>query len=241
VLLAFTRMESNERKGMQRCADDFLRLLDKDPENARLLRLSSVVEVLLHIQHHQFAKAVDAVRAMAKTVQSPQFDFESASNLVALLALLARKAIQLDEVERVVERLAQRFCSNRSITELLAASASAFPRYMDTIREAQTQVLEFAESAVTLSMEGHTAAAVRNLIQHGKETLNARLVENAHQLLQKHRNKIPEEAQLQAEIDALRALCGPTVNRASLGETKRQAGGLALRTGKRLASDRTTS
>ena len=38
-------------------------------------------------------------------------------------------------------------------------------------------------------------------------------------------------------VEELRALCGPTVSRASLGEQKRQAGGLALRTGKRASTE----
>ena len=64
---------------------------------------------------------------MAKTVDQSDFDFESASNLIALLAQLANKAIQLDEVDAVVDTIGMRFCSNRSLTELLAASATAHP------------------------------------------------------------------------------------------------------------------
>ncbi|MDR7308280.1 tetratricopeptide repeat protein [Rhodoferax saidenbachensis] len=234
VLLAFTRLESNDRKGLQRCQDDFLRLIDKDPDNVRLLRLSAVVDVLSLIQQQQFGPSLNAVRDMARAVQTPQFDFESASNLVTLVSHLARKAIQLDEVASVVEALAKRFCSNRSITELLAASALAYPPYQAVIRTAQTQVLEYTEAAMTLSLAGDPTAAVKNLILHGKETMNARLAENAYQLLQKHSGKVKEEAHLQGLVNELRVLCGPVISRASLGEQRRQAGGLALRTGKRV-------
>lgn len=237
VLLAFTRLESNDRKGLQRCQDDFLRLIDKDPDNARLQRLAAVVNVLNLIQQQQLAQALDAVRDMARAVQTPLFDFESASNLVTLVSHLARKAIQLDEVASLVEAVARRFCSNRSITELLAASALAYPPYVAAIRTAQTQVLEYTEAAMTLSLAGDPTAAVKNLILHGKETMNARLAENAYQLLQKHTGKVRDEAHLQVLVQELRALCGPVINRASLGEQRRQAGGLALRTGKRPPPD----
>ena len=63
-------------------------------------RLAAIVEALNLIQQHQFARSVDAVREMAKTVREPQFDFESASNLVALMAQLSAKAIQLNELGR---------------------------------------------------------------------------------------------------------------------------------------------
>ena len=237
VLLAFTRLESNDRKGLQRCQDDFLRLIDKDPDNARLQRLAAVVNVLSLIQQQQFGPSLDAVRTMARAVQTPLFDFESASNLVTLVSHLARKAIQLDEVASVVAALARRFCSNRSITELLAASALAYPPYEAVIRSAQAQVLEYTEAAMTLSLAGDPTAAVKNLILHGKETMNARLAENAYQLLQKHSGKVKDEAHLQVLVNELRALCGPVISRASLGEQRRQAGGLALRTGKRVQPD----
>jgi len=108
VLLAFTRLGTADRKGLQRCYDDFLRLIDKDEGNARLKRLAAIVEALNLIQQHQFARSVDAVREMAKTVREPQFDFESASNLVALMAQLSAKAIQLNELEETIDVIGRR-------------------------------------------------------------------------------------------------------------------------------------
>ncbi len=101
------------------------------------------------------------------------------------------------------------------------------------MRAAQAKVLEFAETAMSLSMSGNPTAAIRNLLLHGKATLNSRLVDNAYQLLQKHGAKISDAAALSAEIQEVRAKCGTGNVKASLGEQKRQAGGLALRTGSR--------
>jgi len=237
VLLAFTRLNSADRRGLQRCYDDLLRLMERDADNPRLRRLAGIVEALNLIQQHQFAKSVDAVREMAKTVREPLFDFESASNLVALMAHLAAKAIQLNELEETIDVMGRRFCSNRSLTELLAASAIAHPPYADRLRVAQTQVLEFAETAMALSLRGDPTSAVKNLILHGRDTLNSRLIDNAYQLLQKHSGKVQSAAELLGMVQQLKLNCGPMVNRASLGEQKRQAGGLALRTGKRVAPE----
>lgn len=231
VLLAFTRLENGDRKGLQRCHDDFDRLIERDPKNARKQRLAEVVIALNLIQQHQFAQSVDAIRTLAKTVTSPEFDFEAASNLLALMAQLASKAIQLDEVDTVVDTLGLRFCSNRSLTELLAASAQAHPPYAERMRAAQAKVLEFAETAMSLSMAGDPAAAVGNLLLHGKATLNAKLLDNAFQLLQKNHAKIKNASEILTEVTQIRAKCGVGNVKASLGEQKRQAGGLALRTG----------
>jgi predicted Zn-dependent protease len=236
VLLAFTRLEIGDRKGLQRCQDDFVRLIEKNPDNARLVRLSNIVSTLNLLQQHQFAQTVESVRALGKTIKNADFDFESASNLVALLSHLATKAIQLDEVESIVETMGLRFCSNRSLTELLAASATLHPPYAECIRACQTKVLEFSEVAMALSLAGNPTAAVQNLVLHGSATLSARLIDNAYQVLQRHGAKIQGVALLEAAIQELRSKAGGSAAKASLGEPKRQAGALVLRSGTRAAA-----
>ena len=233
VLLALTRLESGDRKGLQRCYDDFKRLIDRDAKNPRLQRLSDIVVALNLIQQHQFAQAVESVRSLTKSVSSADFDFESASNMLALLAQLASKAIRLDEVDAWVDTLGMRFCSNRSQTELLVASTTAYPPLGQRLRDCQAKVLEYAETAMALSMGGNPTAAVKNLILHGKETLNARLIDNAYQVLQKHGAKVDEAQALGDAVQALRSAYGMGHVKASLGEQKRVAGGLALRIGAR--------
>jgi hypothetical protein len=68
---------------------------------------------------------------------------------------------------------------------------------------------------------------------HGKETLNARLIDNAYQVLQKHGAKVDDAKALGDAVQALRNAYGTGNTKASLGEQKRVAGGLALRTGAR--------
>ena len=235
VLLAFTRLELSDRKGLQRCYDDFLRLLEKQSDNKRLLRLTSIVQTLNLIMQSQFAASVDAVRQQCKAIREPDFDFESASNLLVLMCHLATRSIQLDEVDSVIAVLGMRFCNNRSLTELLAGSARLHPPYEASIREAQTKVLEMAEVAMSLSMSGNPTAAVKNLVLHGRETLSARLIDNAWQVLQKHGAKIADAQTISTEVQELRKLAGVSQasNKATLGDPKRQAGGLALRTGTR--------
>lgn len=235
VLLAFTRLELNDRKGLQRCYDDFLRLQERQSDNPRLLRLTAIVQTLNLIMQSQFAASVETVRQQCKTIRAPDFDFESAANLVVLMCHLATRSIQLDEVDPVINTLGLRFCNNRSLTELLAGSAKLHPPYEARLRDCQTKVLEMAEVAMSLSMSGNPTAAVKNLVLHGRETLSARLIDNAWQVLQKHGAKIADVEAIRAEVQELRQLAGvnQSSGKASLGDPKRQAGGLALRTGTR--------
>lgn len=231
VLLAFTRLESGDRKGLQRCRDDFLRLIERNPTSTRHRRLADIVDALSAIQQHQFAQALDAVRAMIRSVKAADFDFEAASNLLALMAQLANKAIQLDEVESVVDTLGLRFCTSRAMSELLAGAAAVHEPYATRIRAAHAQILKITEHAMSLSMGGDPQAAVKNLVFHGTATLNGKLIETAHLVLHRYAGKIADAPALGAMVQDLRTRFCSSSTRPALGEQKRQAGGLTLRTG----------
>lgn len=229
VLLAFARLEAADRKGLQQCRDDIARLIERDEKNERLQRLVAIVDALLLILDRQFARAVEAVRSMAAQVREPDFDVESATNLLALMAQLANKAIELDDVEPAVDALGLRYATGRSMGELLAGAAGVHPPYAERLRAASAQVLKLAEAAMSLSLAGNPAEAVRNLIAHGNETLNARLIENAHLVLQKYSDKIADHHELEAAIQSWRNRYGNPSLRPALTEQGRPAGGLSLR------------
>jgi len=230
VLLAFVRLQSSDHKGLQRCRDDFARLIERQPNNQRYQRLASTVDALNLIDERQFAQVVEVVRATCGQIKEPEFDYESASNLVSLLAQLAEKAIHLDEVDTVIETLGLRFAGTRALAELLAGSASAHPAYGERVRAAHLQVLKLAENAMTLSMGGDPRAAVKNLITHGKNTLSGKLIETAYLVLHRYAEKMTDAHDLIEQVHDLRSRYSTHITRASLGEQKRQAGGLTLRT-----------
>jgi tetratricopeptide (TPR) repeat protein len=231
VLLAFSRLDGGDRKGLQRCRDDFARLLDRNPESPRHKRLSEVVEVLFFIQDQQFARCVEAVRAMIKTVKQPSFDFESASNMLALMAQLAKRSIQLEEVESVVEVIGMRFCTSRAIAELLAVAASQHEPYAECVRSAQAKIIKLSSYAMSLSMGGNPRGAVEDLVVHGTETSNGKLIETAYLVLHRYADKIDDAHSLTDTVQNLRVRFKTHNIRPVLGETNRQAGGLTLRTG----------
>lgn len=240
VLLAFTRLEAGNRKGLQHCRDDFKTLLERHPKSVRHQRLAAIVDALVLIQERQFARSVEAIRDIIGRVKSADFDFESATNLLALMSQLANKAIQLDEVETVVDTLGMRFCTSRSMGELLAGSAGVHPPYAERIRACNTKILKFAENAMTLSMRGDPSAAVKDLLIHGNETLNAKLIETAYLVLQRYAAKIPDLEHLTEIVQELRVRFGPANARPTLGEPKRQAGGMPLHTGSRATPEEGT-
>ncbi len=231
VLLAFARLESGDRKGLQRCHDDFARLIERNPGNPRPPRLSAIVDALQLLEQRQFAQVLVSVRAQCSHIKNPGFDFESASNLLALLAQLANKAIQLEEVDTVVDTLGLRFAGTRALSELLAGAAAIHPPYAERIRAANAQILKLAETAMSLSMGGDPIAAVKNLIHHGSQTLSGKLIETAYLVLHRYADKVKDAPELIGLVHDLRERYSTHISRAAPGEQKRQAGGLTLRAG----------
>ena len=215
---------------MQRCRDDFVRLIERNPDSLRHQRLASMVDALHLIEQRQLAQVIAVVRALCSQVKEPEFDFESASNLVSLLAQLASKAIQLDEVDAIIDILGLRFAGTRALSELLAGASSVHPPYAERIRAAHAQVLKLAENAISLSMRGDPQAAVRDLIKHGSNTLSGKLIETAYLVLHRYAEKMTDAHDLAEQVHKLRSRYSTQISRASLGEQKRQAGGLTLRT-----------
>ena len=231
VLMAFVQFERADHKALQRCLQDFERLMERSPKLQRIKRLAKVVATLALLQHHKIAQALVNVREMIQEVRAAAFDFESASNLLALLAQMAKRAIQLEEVLQVVDTLALRFSSSRAMSELLCASAQAHPAYADHVRTASARVLKYAEYAMSLSLGGNPTAAVEELILRGQETLNSKLVESAFSVIERYSAKMGDTQALLARVEALRSQCTVSGPDAAQDEGPRKAGALSLRVG----------
>ena len=236
VLLAFARLDNSDQRGLMRAIEQLHHLASKKPDSARLQRLIDVANCLISIHEHQTARALDDMRRLAKTIQDPAFDFESASNLLALMTRLAMRSIQLYEVDAAVDTMGQRFCTSRALTELLACAATGRPDFINRIRTAHSEILKFTEQAMTLSLKGEPQRAVEALLEHGATTLNAKLIESAHLVLHRYADRIADEAALKARAQALRETYRTTEIHAGLGEqaaTGRAAGGVSLPSGYR--------
>lgn len=86
VLLGFVRLMAGDRKGLKRCQADVEKLRKRNEGDTRYRRLAAVVDVLILLQDQQFARTLEAIRAMIRDIDDPDFDFESVTNLISLLA-----------------------------------------------------------------------------------------------------------------------------------------------------------
>ena len=238
VLLAVTRFTDRDPKGLQRCLDNMKHALEKCPESTRLQRFANVIAIFNLMLKRQVAQVVAEVRAMADDIQEASFDFEAASNMVAMLAHLTAAELQLDAVEGWIDTLALRFCTTRSLSELLARAGQAHPPFAARIREQHNAVTALAEQAMSHSLAGEPRAAAKALLSAGARTMNAKLIDMARMVLQRHTEKIEDAADLMRMADELKQRYAGGAPVAPIAcDNGRQSGGLALRARDATAGD----
>ena len=230
VLLGFMRFEAGDRKGLQRYVDDALRMVERHPKSLRLRRLAEVLEITLLLHDAQVARVLSLVRAMMATITEADFDFEASCNLTTLLAYLAQRAIQIDEVEERLTVLGRRFCTSKALTALLAQAANAHPPYAERLSALHNEVLGIVEHAMRQSLAGNPRAAVLELIEQGRSTCNAKVIESAWGVLKRYESRIQDAAALADMIQPLRERYQSYANKPVIGDKAgRQAGGVSLR------------
>jgi len=231
VLLGIARFKDRDTKGLQRCVDNLQHALEKAPRSARLQRFAATVAIFHLMLQRQVAQVVAEVRKLAEQVKQPDFDFEAGSNLAATLAHLAAAELQLDAAEGWIDTLALRFCTTRSLSELLARAGGAHEPYATRIREQHAAINTLAEQAMSHSLNGEPRAAAKALIGAGARTMNVKLIDMARMVLQRHAEKIPDAADLAGMAEELKARWGggSSSGTAPGDASPRQSGGLALR------------
>lgn len=230
VLLAITRFTDRDTKGLQRCLDNINHALEKAPKSARLQRFSVIVTIFNLMLQRQVAQVVAEVRQLAKQIKDPDFDFEAGSNMVALLANLTAAELQLDAADGWIDCLALRFCTTRSMSELLARAGTIHAPFAASIREHHNAITALAEQAMSHSLAGEPRAAAKSLLSAGARTMNAKLIDMARAVLQRHEARISDAADLLGMADQLkqRYAGGPVVAPLAT-EMGRKAGGITLR------------
>lgn len=231
VMMAVARLESNDRKGLQRCRDDLARLIERNPDEPRHPKLADTVDILIALHQQHYTPAREAITALGATVGAPDFDFESAANLLTLMSLLASRSNPSEGDHGVIEALGLRFCTSRALSELLAGLASQHAPYAERILATQQTIMNHIEQAMLLNRSGQAQAAVQSLLAHGSQTLNSKLIETAHLVLNRYAGDMPEGAALSEQVNELRQRYSTSSTRSLFGEKKRLAGGLTLRTG----------
>jgi CheY-like chemotaxis protein/predicted negative regulator of RcsB-dependent stress response len=231
MLLTFARYQMRDTQGVKRCIDQLQTALERRDYAARLRRFLDVAKVLLLLLNKQLSAVVTEVKRMGDEIRDPAFDVEAACNLLSLLSEVAKAELQLDPVQGWVSTLAQRFCTSKGVTELLAAAASPYPAYAEWVHEGQRAVGELAQKAMAHAIAGDPKTAIKALIAHGGKTLNTKLMDTARLTLQRYKGRIDGAEDLEGFVQDLLRTYAPASQPPPLGQPQgRTAGGISLRT-----------
>jgi len=230
VLLALMHFDKRDNKAFQRNHDNLTLALDRQPNNARLARFVTTSSVFKALIERQVGACVSHVKRLASGIAAEDFDFECASNLLAVLARLRSTEIQLGESDIWITAIAQRFCVSKVSAEMLCKAVQGHEPYVELIRAGHAHINGLAERAVAHSVGGSPAAAVKSLTVHGAQNHNAKLIDLAGMVLKRHADKIPDSEVMSAMVsDLQRRFCGKNAQVALGGGAARAAGALSIR------------
>ncbi len=229
ALLALLRAAQGNWQGVQRCRDVGHSMLRRTPDTLRLRRIVMVIEGLALLQRQSLSEAATIVRDLGDAAMTAEFDFDLASDLLGLLALLEEEGARVEDAPNLVKRLAHRFCTNDATCRLLEAASRLHEPFVQLVRQCSHEVLALSEEAMKLHLQGDSSGAIDAFIELTRIHLNARFWEAAHQLAQRQANA-ESASGVAAVLQSLRERAGLDRARPGLGGTQgRPAAGVVLR------------
>lgn len=205
VLLSMAQFDLSDRRGLAGSWRAMSAARAPQAESARLRRFEQVIEVLVSLLDRKAAEAVQGARDLMSETAEPNFEFEAACNLMALLSRLCRHELKLDGVDDEVCKLARRFAVSRTTCELLVRASAAVGGFEPIIRQAYAGICNEAEDAVSKTIAGEPGEAVRKLLAGAQASLNGKLIDLAFHTLERHRDRIEDAVSLQQKARWLHA------------------------------------
>ena len=231
VLLAFCSLHAKDRKVLTRCYDDLTKAVENQPGSERLQRFKKVVAVLQLLISGRMDDAAGLLTGMAAELRDPDFDFEAACNMGLLIAQAVAAEVPLPNAEAWVNAIGMRYCRARALTDQLGNTVRQHPPFQEVIKACNTEVNALATKSMSMSLAGNHHAAVEHLFAYGEQHLNAKLIENAYMLLQRHGAAMGDVAVLGDKVAALRQAFGVNQVRDVIGRnTVRRGSATTIKT-----------
>jgi hypothetical protein len=192
--------------------------------------MTMTANALMYLHAGKTAPGIELARDVAGEIARPDFDMEAATNVLSLWVRLAPFGIDDTEFCTVVQQLTRRFSVSKMAMEVLVAAVQRKELPAGWIREAHAQVMQLAEQAMNHAVRGQPKAAVETLLQHGQHTGNAKLIEMAGLVANRHRERIEGvDALLTSAGQLSHRYCSPSTHIAGVRRSNRSAGGMVLR------------
>ena len=203
VLLGFLQYDHHEVRGLAGTLRSVAAVREQQPKSARLRRFESALFTLQLLQQHRLADALTAVQKAVQEVRDPDFEFEAACNLLALLSRLLARELRPEGIADWVAALGDRFAVSRTTCELMRRACEATPELSDVLSRSHASISSYSEAAVAHTVAGEPRKAVEMLLERAEQTLNSKLIDLALHTLQRHHASISDAEALQDRASAL--------------------------------------
>lgn len=203
VLLAFMHYDAGLRAPLQDVLAHFEQWLTQQAQSGRVQRLHLAVRALVAAQNGRLPEAQADADRLVQALALPDADLEAACLFIAVRQRLSRAGVVSPDAESQLLRLAQRYCVNKASTEVLVSMFEGDEPGVALVRRAHEEVFRIAEQALTLSLKRQATEAVRLLIEQGEATRNAKLIDMAGSVLERHAARVEGLEALEAQVRAL--------------------------------------
>jgi CheY-like chemotaxis protein len=208
ALAAWLHHRAKDAKGLARCLHDLRRAEAVRPGEPRLTRQRAFVEVIDLLHRRDLVAAIAALRGQLEQHRAPDLDVVAACNLLSLVAQVSAVEVNLPETEDCVQALAERFAGHKAVVEMLAGALWAHPPHQLLVRQAHARINEVAQQALTHSLQGQPAQALRTLLDASRRSLNPKLLDTARGVLSRYADSLGDTLVWQAELDEVQRLAG---------------------------------
>jgi len=230
MLLSVLRFDMRDTKGLDAAHDVLMTFSERYPQSVRLRRMAGLGTALMLLNGGRVEQGLVKLREAAKEMAQPDFDMEAATNTLSVWSRLERFGVTDAEYEPLVKELALRFAVSKSSVEVLAAAVLNKEPAATWVRETHAKVMKLAQQAMNQAVEGNPKAAVQALLEQGRTTRNAKLIEMATLTARRHRERIEGvDGLLEAASVLEHRFCSPTSHIAGVRRSNRAAGGMVLR------------
>lgn len=206
VLLAALQFDRGDRRGLGASHSSIVAARTQHPKSDRLRRFETVIAAMKGLQERRTGDAVSLMHQCVQEIRAPSFEFEAACNLLTLIARMETFELRLERLEHHVDMLARRFAISHATCEFLSRAILALPPFDAIIRTAYGDICAQSEQAVSHAVSGNPGEAVRLLLGHVETSLNAKQLDLAMGIIERHRDHIEDVDALASRAQALHRL-----------------------------------
>ena len=192
VLLSAVQFDLGDRRGLVQSLNAMVTARAQQQSSPRLRRFETVIAVFNALIERRVGDAVSKARELIAEITVPNFEFEAACNLLAMLSRLSKHELSLDDIDDDVLKLARRFAVSRTTSDLLVRASFGHKPFEAIVQQAYATICAQAEEAVSKTISGAPGEAVQLLLASAESSLNAKLVDLAMHTIERHHDRIAD-------------------------------------------------